>query len=302
MNWYKGNLHCHTTNSDGKSSPEKVAAYYKELGHDFLAISDHNSHTKLSEYGDALDKNFIGIPASEFTGEKCCHVLAIGTNKKIIPTGYESPEDTQKKDILQDGIDKIQATGAIPIICHPPWRNTFDEKIIMQTNGAHLFEVCNASPDCASYPTMGFSNGDSIWDALLSKGFRYFGIASDDAHCYYENFHVRAPRGGKGWIVVKAESLTVENIINSINCGKFYATTGVTLQDYEVTDSYIHISISPKNYERATFEFIGNNGKILQMNTGIEASYRIEGNENYIRIRISSSWGGWAWTQPVFLG
>ena len=41
-NWYKGNLHCHTTDSDGSLTPAEVVQYYKKEGYDFLAISDHN--------------------------------------------------------------------------------------------------------------------------------------------------------------------------------------------------------------------------------------------------------------------
>ena len=39
--YYKGNLHTHTTNSDGKRSPEEVMAGYEALGYDYLALTDH---------------------------------------------------------------------------------------------------------------------------------------------------------------------------------------------------------------------------------------------------------------------
>lgn len=39
--WYKGNLHTHTTNSDGRLAPEVVINLYKEAGYDFLALTDH---------------------------------------------------------------------------------------------------------------------------------------------------------------------------------------------------------------------------------------------------------------------
>lgn len=43
--WYKGNLHCHTTVSDGSLTPEEVVTLYKSNGYSFLAISDHNIYT-----------------------------------------------------------------------------------------------------------------------------------------------------------------------------------------------------------------------------------------------------------------
>ncbi|MCM8769708.1 MAG: hypothetical protein NC911_08610 [Candidatus Omnitrophica bacterium] len=42
-NWYKGNLHCHSFWSDGREFPEMVAAWYKENGYHFLALTDHNT-------------------------------------------------------------------------------------------------------------------------------------------------------------------------------------------------------------------------------------------------------------------
>ena len=39
--WYKGNLHTHTTDSDGLKSPDDVKRLYKSLGYDFLALTDH---------------------------------------------------------------------------------------------------------------------------------------------------------------------------------------------------------------------------------------------------------------------
>jgi len=40
--WWKGNLHTHSLWSDGDEYPEMIAAWYKERGYHFLALSDHN--------------------------------------------------------------------------------------------------------------------------------------------------------------------------------------------------------------------------------------------------------------------
>ena len=48
--WYKGNIHTHTTESDGDEDPHKVASWYRRHGYDFLVLSDHN-HLTLLEYG-----------------------------------------------------------------------------------------------------------------------------------------------------------------------------------------------------------------------------------------------------------
>src|SRR5438093_3337301 len=41
MGWLRGNLHAHTTYSDGVKTPKELLAEYEALGYDFLAITDH---------------------------------------------------------------------------------------------------------------------------------------------------------------------------------------------------------------------------------------------------------------------
>ena len=61
--WFCGNLHSHTTESDGRESPAAVMAHYRRLGYDFLAISDHDLlvHVQPEEVPEGL----LMIPALE---------------------------------------------------------------------------------------------------------------------------------------------------------------------------------------------------------------------------------------------
>jgi len=43
MPWLRGNLHAHTTFSDGVKDPAQLIAGYEALGYDFLAITDHEN-------------------------------------------------------------------------------------------------------------------------------------------------------------------------------------------------------------------------------------------------------------------
>jgi len=76
-NWYKGNLHTHTTNSDGELSPDEVCRAYKKAGYDFLCITDHNRITKT----DGVEGLTL-IPGAEMgTGYE--HIVAVDLKEEF---------------------------------------------------------------------------------------------------------------------------------------------------------------------------------------------------------------------------
>jgi len=319
MNWYKGNLHCHSNCSDGQLPPDKVGEYYHSLGFDFLGISDHNQYTPTSDWNKA--NNILAIPACEYTGADCCHVVCVGVEETVAPnsnsddywarctpseTLIENAQDNAFKKrvlILQDGIDKISTAGGIAIIAHPFWNWTYDYEEVLELKNCTHFELCNAGPDCNSIPIFGKSYPDEMWDKLLSKNYRIFGVANDDAHVYLEDYKPRAPLGGRGWNVVRANSLTLDNVLNALKKGHFYASTGVDIKDYTVTQENIKITINLQQNERVQIDFIGKDGEILQssISESDSAQYNFKGDELYVRCRIGSTAGLWAWTQPIFM-
>ena len=117
-----------------------------------------------------------------------------------------------------------------------------------------------------------------------------FAVASDDNH-------YKKKKVGRGWIMVKAPALTKEDIKENIRAGNFYASTGVILNDYQVNKD--SISVDSKNGN--TISFIGKDGIVLSTVNRPEATYKIRGNELYVRVKITNSEGKSAWTQPVFV-
>jgi hypothetical protein len=300
MNWYKGNLHCHSTESDGQLSPADVAEYYKEIGYDFLGIADHYKLTPPAMYEGST--GLSGIPTCEFGGPGREHVLGAWTNSAHAALPSEDFEENCPINIIfQAIIDKVHECGGIPILCHPLWFWTFDYEKIKDVSGYKHFELCNASPDCNSTPIPGFSPGDDLWDKLLSNGKRVFGIASDDAHQYKVPFSPSAPLGGRGFIVVKADSPNRNILRDAFVAGHFYASTGAEIEEYSLSDDSIKIKIKDFREHVVSFEFFGKNGKLLQHTHGQEAEYKFTGNEDYVRARISTTSGYWLWTQPIFL-
>lgn len=301
MPWYRGNLHCHSSRSDGKATPEHVAKFYKFIGYDFLGLSDHNHYTPLEDW--AVPAGILGIPSCEYTAYKCCHVVAVGVKKEVSPGGPEGygRKNMPLEKLLQDGVDKTLKAGGIPVLCHPGWNWTFDNDVVSKIKRCGHFEICNASPDCNSFPIPGYQPLEDMWDRLLSSGHRYYGLANDDAHEYYNPSTNRSPHAALGYNVVKIPSLSVKNILDAVRKGHFYASTGIVVRDFKVSNKGIRISVHPICREKLVFQFFGRNGEELQRTFGDKASYSFKGNELYVRIRIASTAGVWAWMQPVYL-
>lgn len=71
LRWFKGNTHTHSLWSDGNDFPETIAAWYKEQGYDFLALSDHNTLQKGEKWmtEEAIEKRRITLGRKVI--EKC---------------------------------------------------------------------------------------------------------------------------------------------------------------------------------------------------------------------------------------
>jgi predicted metal-dependent phosphoesterase TrpH len=80
LNWYKGNLHTHTINSDGDSSPDAVARWYKEHRYNFLVLTDHNFLTTTDGLNSifAAKEKFLLIPGEEVHQRPVRHRHALG--------------------------------------------------------------------------------------------------------------------------------------------------------------------------------------------------------------------------------
>jgi hypothetical protein len=128
-------------------------------------------------------------------------------------------------------------------------------------------------------------------------------VADDDSH-HFKPEDADDPdktRPGRGWVMVRADTLTAEAIVRALRRGEFYASTGVTLKSYTVTRSTVALEIIPRGDSRHRIEFVGREGRVLATTNGNTARYSITGNEGYVRIRITDSNGRRAWTQPVVL-
>ena len=297
--WYKGNLHTHTINSDGDSTPHEVTTWYREHGYNFLVLTDHNHVTDVAGLNavHASKGQFLVMPGEEVTDayEKLpIHLNAVDLSKEVQPQHGDSVPS-----IIQNNVNAILAANALPSLNHPNfhWAVTADD--LRRIENLRLMEVFNGHPTVNNMGGGGFQSLDEMWDVLLTAGRQIHGIAVDDAH-YFKRIGREFANPGRGWIEIRAESLTPATIRTAIQQGEFYASSGVKLADIQVTTDQYKITADPQATEKFTTSFIGAGGKLLAKAFGASASYRFAGGEKYVRARVDSSFGASAWTQPVF--
>src|SRR5688572_33177674 len=139
--WFKGNLHTHTLNSDGDSTPDDVVRWYREHGYNFVTLTDHNYLTSVDGLNavHGADERFLVMKGEEVTDRfqnKPVHVNGLAPNGFIKPPGGSSV-----LDMTQRMIDAIRGAGAVPSVNHPNfgWAISADE--LLQLQRTRLSEV-----------------------------------------------------------------------------------------------------------------------------------------------------------------
>ncbi len=311
--WYRGNIHTHSNaggprigypNGDpaADSDPFTVTRWYRTHGYDFLVLIDHN-HRTLLDYaaGQRRFRKPLMIPGEEVSlrvhnGTKAVHLGAIGISRLVEPIDAVDVVPT-----LQANVDAITEAGGIAAINHPNFSWAFDHVEISQVRGAHLLEIYNGHPRVNVYGAGGKPSYEAIWDKVLSSGLPIWGVATDDSHQFKGEFGPERINPGRGWVMVRADMLDLDSIMDGLQSGEFYASTGVTLQELEQGPDGIKLRIAEDSDFRYTTRFVGKDGVTLKDVFGLEAEYQPRGDEGYFRATVTCTNGGSAWTQPVFL-
>src|SRR5262245_25294411 len=274
VRWYKGNTHTHTLNSDGDSSPDDVTKWYRRHGYQFLVLTDHNVLTSVEALNalHGLDDQFLVIRGEEVTdrfGTKPIHINGFDVSRLVDPQGGSSVVD-----VIQRDVDAIRAVKGIPSINHPNfgWAISADE--LKQVRNTKLFEIFNGHPQVNNLGSGDVPGLEEVWDALLSGGLLLYGLAVDDAHHFTRPEDRTASRPGQGWVVVRADTLTPRAILDAMERGDFYSSTGVELSEYTVDETSITITIRATTFSKYRVQFIGRGGKVLSETTSSSATYQ----------------------------
>ena len=296
--WYKGNTHAHTTESDGDSSPEYVAQWYKDHGYDFLVLSDHNVFTDPATLAHLVDSTFLLIPGEEVTSS--FQDAAVHVNGLNIPHVIEARTAESLVATIQANVDAVREVEGVPHINHPNFRWSFGAEELRQIEHDKLLEIWNGHPTVHNEGGGGTPSLEEVWDILLTGGKRIYGIAVDDAHYFQGEFAPDRANPGRGWIEVRAPALEPLALMQALEAGHFYASTGVELADVVVTPDRIEVHIRVAGDFRYQTTFIGSEGRVLAESVSNPAIFELTGDELYVRAKVIDSGGSVAWVQPVF--
>lgn len=144
LQYYKADLHTHSTFSDGYDTPEMVVLSARNAGMDVLAITDHNNFR-----GSVVAKEFvdnIGVDMTIIHGEEYSldyspmHILALGTKEPVdrFFLGTEVLESQRAKQMLdsigdiscdkkayiatQILLGEVRKLNGVTVLAHPYWK------------------------------------------------------------------------------------------------------------------------------------------------------------------------------------
>jgi hypothetical protein len=292
----KGNLHTHSTNSDGDSPPEAIYAWYRDHGYNFLGLSDHNRLTDPALYRNLERPGFVIIPAEEVTlrpNKIPVHVNALCERERIGGNNHVS----DIPQALQWAVGRILQQGGVALINHPNFKWAFGPEMLPYGRGAQLLEIWSGHPAVhpmgdASHPTE-----EAIWDAALTNGLDFAPAAVDDMHFLGSEADGGKPGPGRGWVEVFAAHANVQEICTAMLHRQLLASNGAHLRRLRVAGDAMEIS---PDTQGTVVDFIGRTGALLSRVTappdGTPVVYRLRGGEGYVRARTTATNGAHAWT------
>lgn len=223
--WLRGNLHCHTTNSDGRLTPQEVVDHYSACGYDFLALTDHEVITRTES------PKLMLIHGTEIVAG---HGI-LGDSYHVVALNVEDNDALQrhKLESLDSLLDYVAGVKGLAFIAHPYW-SRLTTRDLSEVDNSLGIEVYNTG--CDVLVAKGFSTVH--WDNLLAQGKRPYGFAVDDAHWYPID-------SAGGWIWAKVKEESAEGILASIREGRFYSTMGPSIESFTFSNGVVEAGFSP---------------------------------------------------------
>ena len=294
--FWRGNLHCHSTRSDGALAPEEVCRRYRDEGYDFLALTDHFVGPfgyPVTDTRPFRTNAFTTIPGAELhsgamANGEIWHILAVGLPEDFAPSHSPGFAPVDGQETGPELAARARAAGAFVAIAHPEWSG-LTEADAASLEAAHAVEVYNHG--CAVEVDRG--RGFHTLDRLLERGRRLSLVATDDAH-----FH--GPDQFGGWVMVKAEENDPDALLAALKAGRAYASTGPRIDHVAREEGAVEVACSPAVSVAVVGP--GSSGIVrhgLSMTRARVALGRLA-DAPWRRVVVTDAAGRKAWTAPVF--
>lgn len=304
--------------------------YLEKFGADWVTYKTDTGRIQVklktfTEYKAKMEApGFLIIPSEEITnyvaGKIPVHVNATNLQQFIAPPNAATVAETMQQSV--DAVLKQREETGVPMfphINHPNfgWAITVEDMISLK--GERFFEVYNGHPLVHNYGDSTRPGTEVMWDKInVAYSNRnqplMFGLATDDSHNYHQ-FGLAFANAGRGWVMVQAKKLDAESIIEAMEAGRFYASTGVTLNEVSFVNNELKIEVAGQEGVNYKIEFIGavkgeNDSRVLKTTEGPTANFEVTDEYHFVRARITSTKAKtnpfqegdfeMAWTQPVF--
>lgn len=294
--FWRGNLHTHSTRSDGVLDPAEVCRRYRAEGYDFLALTDHF----IGSYGYPIvdttgfrTEHFTTILGAELhsgamANGELWHILAVGLPPDFAPSDSPTFQPRPGQETGPEIAARAVAAGAFVAIAHPQWSGLTlaDARSIA---AAHAVEIYNHG--CATGCDR--PDGAAIADLLLTEGRRLTLIATDDAH-FSEPDHFG------GWVMVKAEANEPEALLAALKRGDFYSSQGPELRDVVVEGDKVVVECSAAVSVVAMGHGTGAKAVHGASMTRAEVPLARLNDSPWLRVAVIDAAGKRAWSNPIW--
>ena len=265
---FKANLHAHTTLSDGKLTPEQSVEAYKAKGYQILALTDHeapcthhsfttkdflmltgyeayirpSAECKLDWFGPEIHLNLFAKDPDNLTfigyDPKFCKYCSLEYAEKL-PKSRDLGPRQFTPEYIQSFIDCAVENGYLVSYNHPVWSMDRPEDIL-NLNGCFSLEVFNTG----SMMISGYEENLALYDALLRRGKFWYLHGADDNH---NTVPLEDPLSDSfgSWTMIAAPELTYPAVIQALEQGRFYATTGPEIHQLQICDGKVSLECSP---------------------------------------------------------
>lgn len=318
-------------NKGGTAAFEKLQ---KKFPGDWVETRDRDGRreVRLSTFDHIFDRlavpqEYLLIQGEEVTDRfqnRPIHLCATNVKELLPPLGGDSVVE-----VMQRNVDALMArrerTGVNTLIHlnHPNFGYAITAEQLMQVAGERFFEVYNGHPGVHNSGDGEHVSTERMWD-IINTWRRakldlplMLGLATDDGHNYHKGESTEGSQPGRGWVMVLASELTPEAVVAALEQGRFYSSSGVTLQQITATAQSLSVDVAAEAGLTYRVDFIGTRrgfreestsvseepekaaavtrryspdvGAVLKSVEGTSARYEFAGDELYVRAVVTSS-------------